>query len=280
MLATLSKYSLKTPLNSRLFSSMVVVRNLPIDWSASDVVGGLNDRRITKINFIKNKSGDKTGKAVFHFKNEKDALSSMKSHQGRTILDKHLYLELYKSEVKTVDETATEDPEKFQERLNRRVYIQNIPSSASRDDIYALVSNFSDSCDLRMPMTDNQTHNGYAIVYLEKADHVAEFINNFDNTELYNRNLKVSMKLGSHETSDESRLEDKLDYYEYIKRKYNATLRDPGVLEIPTIRSGISHHLSASPSKEERNQLLAKIMHPDDQTLTSVAKASIHSLNK
>ena len=265
---------------SRYINTMVVVRYLPKQWEVSDIIGKFNERKITKINFIKNKDGEKTGKAIFHLRNEKDAKVFIKDFHEKEILGKKIHLELYESKPAETEEAYQEEFDSFNEKLSRRVYVQNIPDSATRDDVFALFSNFSDSFELKMPFSSLKKHNGFALVYLDNPDHVASFINYFDKADLFENELKVSMKLKSYKKKDTTQISDKIEYYDYIKRKYNSTLKDPGLDKIPTLKGGISKYFEGVHNETDKKLILDSLMKPDDNRLSEIAKESVHRLTR
>lgn len=256
------------------FSSMVIVRNLPKTWSAADIVGNFNDKRVTKINFIKNKQGEKTGKAILHYRSDKDAEVAIKQNHGRNIFDEYLVVEPYQSDAAQETRKGAVDTD-FKNRLNRRLYIQNLPADATKDDVFALTKDVSEVEEIRFPRTDDGRSKGYSIVYLSKADHVANAINFLHNKKVLGTRLHVSDKLNPIKIMEESRLADKLEYVQYIKRKYHSTLKEVDVDHVPSLRITIKEIMEKQTNEDERKAAYHQLMSKEDKTLESVAELAV-----
>lgn len=246
---------------------MVIVRNLPKTWNASDIIGSLNDKFISKINFIKSKSGEKTGKAILHFQSEKEAKNAIKIHQGRAVLDSHLFLELYEANT-TEDQTKKSEGDKsFQQRLLSRVYVRNISKAATKDDIIAITSKIADVEEIKFPKYEDGKHMGFAIVYLKNPDHVSKLINSLDNQTLIDKQLSVSMKLEPVRIEASSKLSCYSNYVQYIKRKYMSTQKEVNLENSYIIKSGVKYLLEPYKFETDRREVYKQIMRSEDKKL-------------
>lgn len=256
------------------FSSMLIVRNLPKTWTAADIVGNFNDKRVTKINFIKNKQGEKTGKAVLHYRNEKDAEITIKQNHGRNIFDEYIVIEPYQTDATEGIRKGAVDTD-FKNKIGRRLYIQNLPADATKDDVFALTKDVSEVEEIRFPRTEDGRSKGYSIVYLSKPDHVANAINFLHNKRVLGTRLHVSNKLSPLKSMEESRLVDKLEYVKYIKRKYHSTLKEVDVDHVPSLRITIKEVLEKQTNVDERKAAYHQLMSKEDKTLESVAELAV-----
>ena len=262
----------------KYFSSMVIARNLPIEWTAGDIVGNLNDNKVTKINFIKNKDGNKTGKAILHYKKKIDAENAIKLNSDRPFLNKRLQLDLYsgtKINQKYIGKSFA--GRGFQGWIHRRVYFQNLSPEVTKDDIYALTKDLSDVQQIKFPLKENGENKGFSIVYLSDASHVANVLNSIHNRYLLGRRVKVTNKLSAVESDEENRLSDKLDYVKYLKRKYLATAKDvlPAFDHTPSLKVILDEKLENTSSEKERKNVIDKLMSLEDQTLEKATELVI-----
>jgi RNA recognition motif-containing protein len=155
-----------------------LVRNLPLSWSGADIAGNFHDQRIIKINFIKNKLGKKTGKAILHYRSDREAETAIKHHHGREVEDGHLHFELFKGKMEVpVEKRIVQHDKSHKEALQKRVYIQNISPKATKDDIYALTQDLTELQEIKMPVDAGGDHKGFAIIYLSDPTHAPNLIN-------------------------------------------------------------------------------------------------------
>ena len=279
MISSFKSHFLKTGITAqRYFSVMVIARNLPTEWTGADIVGNFNDRKVTKINFIKNKNGEKTGKAILHYNNKNDANESIKLNSGKKIFNSKLMLQLYSQNYKAdkfVDKPYS--GKGFQGLLYRRIYIQNMAPETTKDDIYALTRNLSDVQEIKFPKTETGQNKGFCIVYLNEADQVANAINTLHGKDVFGKKLHVSKKLEPLESTEESRLSDKLEYVKYLKRKFLANSRDssPPLEHAPSLQLAIDDKVSTAASKREKEKTIHKLMSLDDQTLERITELTI-----
>lgn len=267
----------------RQFSSMIIARNLPTEWSAYDIVGHFNDNRVKKINFIKNKEGEKTGKAILHYRSQKEAEHFINTHSGKSIMDNTVVFEPYTStnaaKGKDVNKQAEGD---FQDKISKRIYIQNLSPEVTKDDIYALTKNLSDVQEIKLPLTEEGVNKGFGIVHLSSKDHVATAINSLENKEVFGNRLSVSTELQAQESSEESRLSDKLDYVKYLKRKYIAGL---DMLSLPftftpSLQLIADEHLEGTTSKTEKERILRRLMSPNNRTMEKATELAVLEYKK
>ncbi|CAI2378192.1 unnamed protein product [Moneuplotes crassus] len=262
---------------------MVIARNLPSEWSAYDIVGHFNDTRIKKINFIKNKEGLKTGKAILHYKDQKEANFMIKLNSGKTVMNKEVIFELYKSKnfEQRTDDSSYQKGE-FQSRLDRRIYIQNLSPEVTKDDIYSLVKNLSDVQEIMLPLTEAGRNKGFGIVYLKETSHVTNVINSLENREIFGQKLRVSQKLQPQESDEESRLKDKLDYVKYLKRKYisGMNLLSLPFTHTPSLKLAVDDALVDASNNKEKEKILRRLMSPKDKTLEKATELAVLEYKK
>lgn len=264
----------------RPFSSMVMARNLPVEWSAQDIVGNLNDKRIRKINFIKNKAGQKTGKAILHYRSQKEAELCVKSFAGKVIMDHTLHFEPYTSQSSETKSSPVKSG--FQDKLSRRLYLQNLDSEVTKDDIYAMLHSFSEIQEIQLPLSSSGENLGYGIVYLSDKDHVATAINSVSNKEMYSKKILASSTLGPISSTVESRLEDKLEYVRYLKRKYSTQVDKLQVpfVHTPSLKITVEEHLKGVQRDDERSRILGQLMSFEDRTLENATELAVAEYKK
>lgn len=258
-------------------STMVIAKNLPTYWSASDVVGYFNDRKLNKINFVKNKNGDKTGKAILHFKSEKEADNIIKANNGRLVNDMRIQLEIYQS---SLAQKHTDKPYKgkgFQGWIARRIYIQNLASDVTKDDIYALTKDLSDVKEIKFPRSKDGQNLGFSIVYVSDPSHVANWVNALHGKQVFGKALQVSTSLKLDGISEDCRLSTKLEYVKYLKRKHAARVVDEvySFEQIPTLKLFVNNKLEKATNEKERTKEFSKLMSFEDDTLEKYTELAI-----
>ena len=235
---------------------MVIARNLPKTWTASDIIENLNDKFISKINFIKNINGENTGKVILHYQSEKEAKIAIKYHQGKPVLDTHIFLEIYEGDASENKKKAKEETthKNFQQRLSSRVYIRNISQEATKDDIIAITKNIADIEEIKFPRHTDGKHMGFAIVYLKNPDQVSNFINALDNKTLFDKEISLTMKLETASIGLNSKMAMYSNYTNYIKRKHMSTLKEVNLENSYLIKSGIKHLLEPYHFESDRRE--------------------------
>lgn len=255
---------------TRQFSKAIIIRSLPKEWEVQDIVGEFGGKEIEKVNFIKNKNGEKTGKVIVHYQFHHAATNAVKRYNAKEVMGQKVYLDLYKSEES--QEKAIEDS--FQANLNRRVYVQNISFEATQDDVYALLRSISNDVEIKMPINQDGTHRGFAIAYLNNPDHTSEFIKAFNKRELFGEELNVSMKLSPSEPSAKAQLPYQISFFSYLQQKYNSTLLDPGFSKIPSIKCVFSSLTSSNSDPKSRKHVLSPFLNPNSKKLETLAHLS------
>lgn len=251
---------------------MVVIRNLPVEWTGADIVGNLNDKFVIKINFIKNKDGQKTGKAILHYKSAKEAKAIINTFNGFKFGNARLHLEPYEGNVASKYTEADTKMSNFQKWISSRVYIQNLSSEVTKDDIYALTRNLSDIKDVKFPLSEDGQNKGYSIVYLGSIEHVANVIRSLHNKEVLGKRLQVSSMLKAITPTIESRVVDKVEYVKYLKRKYSSTLKPVNLDHTPSLSAYIKEEGTKLANDQEREKEYKKLMSKQDQKLEAVAQ--------
>jgi hypothetical protein len=258
-------------------STMVIAKNLPTYWSASDVVGYFNDQKLNKINFVKNKNGEKTGKAILHYRFEKEAESVIKGNNGRLVNDQRIQLELYQGNLVQKHADKPFKGKGFQGWIARRVYIQNLSSDVTRDDIYALTKDLSEIKEITFPRSKEGENLGFSIVYLSDSSQISNCVNSLHGKEVFGKPLQVSTSLKLQKIGEDSKLSSKIQYVKYLKRKYAARLVDTiyDFEQIPTLKLFVGNKLEKAINESERKKEFSKLMSFEDDTLEKYTELAI-----
>lgn len=258
-------------------STMVIAKNLPTYWSASDVVGYFNDRKLNKINFVKNKNGDKTGKAILHFKSEKEAENIIRGNNGRLVNDMRIQLEIYQNNLAQKHTDKPYNGKGFQGWIARRIYIQNLASDVTKDDVYALTKSLSDVKEIKFPRSQDGQNLGFSIVYVSDPSHISNCVNSLHGKEVFGKALQVSTSLKLDKIGEDSKLSTKLEYVKYLKRKHAARLVDEiyNFEQIPTLKLFVNNKLEKTINEKERKKEFSKLMSFEDDTLEKYTELAI-----
>lgn len=107
-----------------MFSSKILVSNLPQDWSVHEIKSRYSAcGQVNSVKIIKNAMGQNTGKAIVEYQNESSVQDSIKTFDNRAV-DDMIHI------VKPVFEKGETKPRKDPNLLARRVYLMNVPYDA------------------------------------------------------------------------------------------------------------------------------------------------------
>ena len=241
---------------------------MPTSWSANDLVGTIEEPRVVKVSLIKNSDASPSGKAILHYRSSNDAESSLENIKKIKTVGEAMTFELYEDEVSMNFYKKGQNTDKsFKKRLGNRIYIKNLAPGMTKDDIYALTKELSDIKEIKFPLHPDGSNKGFSLVYLSSKDHVANVINFLHNKEIFGSKIEVTSGLAPQAINDSTRLEEKLDYIKYIKRKYNATMKQVDLKHVPSLESTINKLVEAQTNSYEKKKIYEELMSEQDQRL-------------
>lgn len=123
--------------------------------------------------------------------------------------------------------------------LARRVYLMNVPYSATAADLESLVSEFAPVDQVVIPRDKAGLSRGFAFAYLKSAKDVANVIDYVDGRHIQGRQIRAKESLvggGSsnasstkpaHLKSEEENLDQAMAYVEHLRRQLKVALISP-----------------------------------------------------
>jgi len=184
-------------MNSRfLFSEasqpkVVVIRGLPQTWFENDIQSYFdkNSSQIQKINLIKNRIGDNTGKALITFGNSNQAESFIKQWNQSQLnvnnLSQQIAAEIFTPKVR-------EQAPKETSIDNKQIYIYNLPWKWGSEDLKKLAADFGQVSNLDVPLTANNKNKGFAYMTFTEAESAQKFLQFVNDKTFVGRKVKVT----------------------------------------------------------------------------------------
>ncbi len=165
-------------------SKVVLIKGLPQAWRESDILGQFSESTIGKVNLIKNKAGEATGKAVLTF-GELD--------QAKNFIAKWNNNKLKSNEVITADFFAVQKRETASPQSqvdSRQVYVYNLSWKCGSEDLNKLASDFGAVANIELPTTSSNKNKGFAYITFQDAKDAQRFIQAINEKDFLGRKLK------------------------------------------------------------------------------------------
>jgi hypothetical protein len=189
-------------------SKVVLIKGLPQAWRESDILGHFsgNESTIGKVNLIKNKAGEATGKAVLTF-GELD--------QAKNFIAKWNNNKLKSNEVITADYFAVQKRETASPQSQvdlRQVYVYNLSWKCGSEDLNKLASDFGVVANIELPTTSTNKNKGFAYITFQDAKDAQRFIQAINEKDFLGRKLKVTLSTTRFESKNK-KIESYTNFY-------------------------------------------------------------------
>jgi RNA recognition motif-containing protein len=151
---------------SRFFTHKLFAINLPKNWNSEKIAlyfGKVGN--VSQVSVIKNKIGEVTGKAVISYSEENEVETALKSFEKEGIfLDGHII------KLRPFFDKKGDSPRKDFDLIKKRIYLQNLPYKASKDDVITLVSEFAQVDNVILPRDPYAIFNCLVLAIQEDMD--------------------------------------------------------------------------------------------------------------
>lgn len=185
----ISKNSISNENNTYIFAQY-----LPLDWSEKDLKKYMDpeDQYLKKIQLVRNRLGVYSGKAVFEFVSAEICKKfTEKFHEN--------FIETTESFKRIVFKPFS--LKKNKEKLQiipgiKQVYVYNVDSSATPDDIYDLASEFGEITKVQFPVHEStKKHKGFGLITFKTADAAQKFLKFIDGKEFFGKTLRLLFQI-------------------------------------------------------------------------------------
>jgi len=188
-------------------SKVVLIKGLPKTWRESDIVGhfGGSQSAIGKVNLIKNKSGETTGKAVLTF-GELD--------QAKTFIAKWNNNQINSNETISADYFVAQKREAVSQAQDelRQVYIYNLSWKCGNEDLNKLASDFGSVTNIELPTTSTNKNKGFAYITFQDSKDAQKFIQFVNEKDFLGRKVKVTLSTSRFESKNK-KIESYTNFY-------------------------------------------------------------------
>ena len=161
----------------------VVVRGVPESWTESDVLSHFNkqNNQVNKVNLIKNKSGESTGKVLLTLESGQKLNKFIERWDNYALQTDQASQNL--SVQQFIPPTRDESSQKSVEI--KQVYIYNISKVSEKDDISKYAAEFGKVDKVNLPLAGENKNKGFAYVNFHEAKDAQKFIQaNHENSSL------------------------------------------------------------------------------------------------
>lgn len=168
------------------------MQGIPNDWDQNEInarfslVGSLQS-----VHFVKNSAGSKTGKVVIEYTEKDSADQAVARFDNQAIEGQVCKVKPFINNENMGDDSSRKNAS----MLARRVYLMNIPYSATSAELERLCSEFAPVDQVVIPRDKAGLSRGFAFVYLENAGDVKTVIEYVDGRHVQGRQVRAKVSL-------------------------------------------------------------------------------------
>ena len=163
----------------RMFNTKVFVQGLPTEWDENEINARFSlAGPLERVHFVKSAQGLKTGKVVLEYQESSNAEQAVARFDNQIVDGLICSCKPFINKKNMV--VKDDDARRSKSMLARRVYLMNVPYSASNREIEQLVSEFAPVDQVVIPRDKAGLARGFAFVYLESAQDVTKVIDYVD----------------------------------------------------------------------------------------------------